>query len=794
MKISEQWLREWIPTRMPSDVLAERLTMAGLAVDAMLPVAPALDQVVVGEIISSEPHPAADRLRVCTVRVGNGRTVDIVCGAGNAAVGIKVPVALPGAVLTGGIRIERSEIRGIQSEGMLCSARELGLAEAAEGLMVLEPTARPGTSLGETLGLDDHQIELDLTPNRGDCLSVAGLARELAALTGGTPHAPRVKAAKAHSRRQVKVTIQAKQDCPRYVGRVIEGIDAAAATPLWMRERLRRSGVRSIHPVVDVTNYVMLELGQPLHAFDLDRLSGGITVRRAHPHETLVLLDGNTVDLPEGALLIADNKGPCALAGIMGGMDSAVGAATRDVFLESAYFRPEAIASRARQMGLHTDSSHRFERGVDPQLQARALERATQLILSLAGGRAGPLVEKTASRHLPVRPPVKLRTQRVARLLGVSIPSQQIGIILRRLGMKAVRQNDGWKVTPPSWRFDIAQECDLIEEVARLTGYENLAPRRPLAPLQAGTATEMLVPSDRFRAMLVDRDYQEAITYSFVDPAIQALIDPAHQPLVLANPIASDMAAMRTSLWPGLLKAVVYNLNRQQERVRLFELGHRFLPRADGTVQERPGLAGIVVGEALPKQWGVSARDVDFFDVKGDVEALLSAGGPRERFRFRAVQHPALHPGQAAEITDADGRTVGLFGGLHPSIQAQLGLEQPVFLFEFWLEALEQVEMPEFREISRFPSIRRDIAVVVDEHIPAQSVLDCVAHVSGKLLANLELFDEYRGEGIDSGRKSLAISLTLQDSSRTLKEGEVETLMDQVVQVLASQLGAQLRQ
>ncbi len=794
MKISEQWLREWIPTRMPSDVLAERLTMAGLAVDALLPVAPELEQVIVGEIISAEPHPAAERLRICTVRVGKGRTLSIVCGASNAAAGLKAPVALPGAELPGGTRIERSEIRGVASQGMLCSAKDLGLAEAAEGLMVLDSGTRTGAALSEILGLDDHQIELDLTPNRGDCLSVAGLARELAALTGAALHAPPVKPAKAHSRRQIKVTVHARQDCPRYLGRVIEGIDAAATTPLWMRERLRRSGVRSIHPVVDVTNYVMLELGQPLHAFDLDRLSGAIAVRHAHEHETLTLLDGNRMEMAAGTLLIADDNGPCALAGIMGGQDSAVGAATHGIFLESAYFRPEAIASRARQMGLHTDSSHRFERGVDPQLQGRALERATQLILSLAGGRAGPVVEKTSSRHLPERAPVRLRTQRVTRLLGAPVPPQQIAVILKRLGMKTVKLADGWRVTPPSWRFDVALECDLIEEVARITGYEKLAPRRPRAVLQAGTVTEKLVPADRLRTLLIDRDYQEAITYSFVDPALQALIDPAHRPMMLANPIASDMAAMRTSLWPGLLKAAIHNLNRQQERVRLFELGRRYLPCTDGAVQEHPSLAGIAVGNALPEQWGVPGRAGDFFDVKGDVEALLSASGRRERFRFRPIQHPALHPGQAAEVTDADGRQIGVFGGLHPSIQAELGIERPVFLFELWLEVLEQVQIPVFREISRFPSIRRDIAVVVDEHISAQSVLDCVVQVSGKLLANLELFDEYRGEGIDSGRKSLAIGLTLQDSSRTLKEGEVETLMDQVVEVLASRLGARLRQ
>ncbi|MDA8364282.1 MAG: phenylalanine--tRNA ligase subunit beta [Gammaproteobacteria bacterium] len=794
MKISEQWLREWVPVRMSGDALAERLTMAGLAVDARIPVSPPLDQVVVGEITALAPHPAADRLRVCAVRVGRDHMLEIVCGADNAAVGLKVPVALPGAELPGGVRIVRSEIRGVGSQGMLCSAKELGLAEAAEGLMVLDSGARPGMAVCNALGLDDHQIELDLTPNRGDCLSVAGLARELSTLTGVTARAPAVRAAKVRSRRQFRVTVRSGRDCPRYAGRVIEDIDPAAVTPSWLRERLRRSGVRSIHPVVDVTNYVMLELGQPLHAFDLDRLSGGLTVRLAQPGEVLALLDGNRVTVPEGALLIADSKGPCALAGIMGGLDSAVTAATGSVFLESAYFRPGAIASRARQMGLHTDSSHRFERGVDPQLQRRALERATQLILSLAGGRPGPVVEKVAARQLPVRTAVKLRAERVARLLGAPVPRQQIALILKRLGMRSVRVADGWMVTPPSWRFDISEECDLIEEVARIAGYEKLAPRRPQAPLQAGTATETRVSADRFRAMLVDRDYQEAITYSFVDPALQALVDPDHKPIVLANPIASDMAAMRTSLWPGLLGAAAHNLNRQQERVRLFEVGRRFLLRHDGTVAEVASLAGIVVGPALPEQWGAPAREADFYDVKGDVEALVSAGGTSGRFRFRPARHPALHPGQAAEVTDASGQPIGLLGSLHPSVRAHLGLEQSVFLFELRLDLLEKVQIPAFEEVSRFPSIRRDIAVVVDNRVPAQAVLDCVTQVSGKLLANLELFDEYRGEGIDSGRKSLAMGLTLQDSSRTLKEGEVEALMEQVVKVLASQLGAGLRQ
>ena len=793
MKISEQWLRQWVPTRMDSHALAERLTMAGLGVEALLPVAPALEHVVVGEILSVEPHPAADRLRVCRVSIGKRTTLKIVCGAANAAAGLKVPVALPGAVLPGDKRIERSEIRGVASDGMLCSAKELGIEDATEGLLILDADATPGADLVGALGLDDHQLEFDLTPNRADCLSVTGLARELAALTGTVMRGPAMKRVPTTSRRRLKVTLQAKQDCPNYLGRAIEGIDAAAVTPLWMREHLRRSGIRSIHPVVDVTNFVMLETGQPMHAFDLAKLRGGIVVRHAHAGESLTLLDGNNLKLAAGTLVIADSERACALAGIMGGAESAVVAGTNSIFLESAYFRPEAIGGRARELGLHTDSSHRFERGVDPQLQERALERASELIVSLVGGRAGPLVKQTVARHLPRRAPVRLRAARINRLLGTTIAPQQTAAILKRLGMRSRKVAGGWQVTPPSWRFDIQRECDLVEEVARITGYDKLPARLPTAPLRMGSIAEGHVGPERFRAVLVDRDYQEAVTYSFVDPALQEIIDPATRPLVLANPIASDMAAMRTSLWPGLIKAAEYNLNRQQERVRLFEIGRRYLPQPDGCLQERVGVAGIAIGNALPEQWGGASRLVDFFDLKGDIEALLSLAGGSPRFSFRPAQHPALHPGQSTEIFDGTSRSVGLAGSLHPRIQAGLGLDKAVFLFELNLDVLELAPIPAFREISRFPAIRRDIAVIVQDGVSAASVLDCVAQIAGKLLANLELFDEYRGEGIDSGRKSLAMGLTLQDSSRTLKEEEIELLMGEIVAGLGSRLGAQLR-
>jgi phenylalanyl-tRNA synthetase beta chain len=793
MKISEQWLREWIPLTLGTEALAERLTMAGLEVGAIAPVAADIQQVVVGEILSAAPHPQADRLRVCRVGVGKRRVLDIVCGAANAAAGLKVPVALVGAILPNGTEIKQAAIRGVESSGMLCSAAELGLAESAEGLLVLPREAEPGLALSVLLQLDDNQLEIDLTPNRGDCLSIAGVARELSALTKVKVRRPVIKPASVKSKVRRKVTLKAAKDCPRYVGRVIEGIDAFAATPLWMTERLRRSGLRSIHPVVDVTNYVMLELGQPMHAFDLDKLSGDIQVRPARQGERLALLDGSTATLEAGSVLIADAKGPLALAGVMGGMDSAVSAATTQVFLESAYFRAEAISLRARRLGLHTDSSHRFERGVDPTLQRTALERATALILAITGGRAGPITEQKVAAGIPRPPSIVLRRTQISRLLGAKIADKAVGAILQGLGMRTVRSAAGWRVTPPAWRSDVRRECDLIEEVARVTGYENLPQLRPSMTLRMGAAAEGWIEEDRFRQILIDRDYQEAITYSFIDPGLQGLLYPDVKAITLTNPIAADMAAMRTSLWPGLLKAVLHNQNRQQTRIRLFEIGRRFVS-VEGGVREDPMLAGVVTGAHLVKQWGVPERPVDFYDVKGDVEALLAVSGYRDQLRFKPVTHSVLHSGQAAEILGPNGQSWGLIGTLHPEIQAKLGLDRPVVVFELPLTVLSAAKIPVFSEISRYPAIRRDLSLIVAEHVPAQAILDSIALVIGNLLVNLELFDEYRGEGIDSGRKSLTLGLTLQHSSRTLKEEEIEAVMTQVVSTLRSDWGAQLRQ
>jgi len=800
MKISEQWLREWVAVRQNAKALAERLTLAGIEVGAVTPVAAPLEKFVVGEIKKVIPHPQADRLRVCLVNVGKNPPLTIVCGAANASTGMKVPVALEGAELPNGTRISRSAIRGVDSYGMLCSGAELGFEDSSQGLLVLDANAKPGTPINKYLQLNDHQLEVELTPNRGDCLSIKGLARELAVLTGARYTPLSVKKILAKTKRRQNATLGAKKACARYTGRIIEGINPQAATPLWMQERLRRSGIRSIHPLVDITNYVMLEFGQPMHAFDLDKLSGGITVRHARKNEKIVLLDGKTLTLDPADLVIADVHGPVALAGIMGGQDSAVVATTRNLFLESAWFRPDAIGLRARHYGLHSDSSHRFERGVDWMLQRPALERATALVLAICGGRAGPITEVSSSVHLPKCPMILLRETRIGRVLGMSIKPTMVEDILKRLGMRVTKTSPGktgrtWKITPPSWRSDIVREVDLIEELVRVNGYDKVPARLPLATLHVPSEPESRIAARRLRDVLIDRDYQEAITYSFVDPVIQALISPKASPHTLVNPIASDMAQMRLTLWPGLIKATHYNQNRQQGRVRLFEIGKRFLAKPNGSADEQPVIAGIAMGSAMPEQWGTKQRPVDFFDVKGDIEALLALGGQRQ-YVFRAVSHPALHPGQAAEIlpTGDDAEPIGLVGVMHPDVQVKSGLEKPAILYELRLSAVQAGICPKFREISRFPAIRRDLALVLAEAVTAQDVVNNVWKTAGRLLVNLELFDEYRGEGIDSGRKSLALGLTLQDTSRTLNEEDVEAVVGRVVAGLKAGFNAQLRQ
>ncbi len=776
-----------------TEELSKQLTMAGLEVDAESPVAADFSGVVVGEVLTIESHPQADKLQVCSVNIGEPEALQIVCGAKNVHVGMRVPTACVGAVLPGDFNIKKAKLRGVPSMGMLCSEQEIGLAENAEGLMPLPADAPIGENIRDYLQLDDVTLELGLTPNRSDCLSIAGIAREVGVLNRCELTVVEESAVKSTINAQFPIEVAVTEACPRYLGRVIKGINPQATTPLWMQERLRRSSVRSISPVVDITNYVMLELGQPMHAFDLNKLAGGIDVRFATTGEQVKLLDGETIKLSDDTLVIADHNGPVALAGVMGGNDSAVEDGTVDLFLESAFFDPDTIAGKARSYGLHTDSSHRFERGVDPDLPRRAIERATLLLQQIVGGDAGPVSEQVNEQQLPQRVPVTLRASRLKRMLGVEFAEDEVSEILTRLGMKAEQPRPGeWRAIAPSFRFDISIEADLIEELARIYGYENIPSVAPLARFELNATSEQQVTAQRIRQLFVDRDYQEAITYSFVDEAQQLRLNPEAPAIKLANPISTEMSVMRNTLWTGLLQALNYNQNRQKRRIRFFELGVRFSGQLNDKKEEKV-VSGVICGNHSPEQWGTAAREVDFFDLKSDVEALLTLAKGRA-FTFDAEAHPALHPGQSAAIRDTDGLLCGYMGLLHPEISGQMGLEGNVFLFEINYQAIADRRLPLFCELSRFPAVRRDIAVIIDEAVSAQSIRDCITISAGNLLQELQLFDVYQGKGIDSGRKSIALGLTLQEFSRTLTETQIDDVVDEVLTSLNKNLGATLRE
>ncbi len=793
MKFNEQWLREWVNPAVETEALAHQLTMAGLEVDAIEPVAAEFSQVVVGEVVSVEPHPDADRLRVCLVDVGEPEPLTIVCGASNVAEGMKVPTALIGAVLPGGLKIKKSKLRGVRSFGMLCSSVELGLEEQADGLMPLPSDAEAGVDVRDYLQLNDVAIEIGLTPNRGDCLSLLGIAREVGVVNSAPVSEPSVAEVVATIADTLAVTLADPKACPRYVGRVIKGINPNMETPLWMRERLRRCGLRSVSPVVDVTNYVMLELGQPMHAFDLGKLSGGIHVRAAGSGEKITLLDGQEVVLRDNTLVIADDNRAVAMAGIMGGDAASVTDDTQDIFLESAFFARDAIVGRPRQYGLHTDSSYRFERGVDFDLPVKAMKRASALLLAIVGGEAGPIIEELSSEHLPARRDIVLRAERISSLLGIDVSAAQVTEMLTHLGMKVTEQEQSWIVTPPSFRFDIAIEADLVEEVGRIYGYDNLPTASPVAALSAELEHEIKQPAARVRQLLVDRGYQEAITYSFVDPKIQRLLLPDVEEVALANPLSAELSVMRTSLWPGLVQALSYNQNRQQSRVRFFEVGVKFSTQGD-EIREKKVIAGLVCGSLNMPQWGEKLRAVDYYDLKADVEALLSLGGGGDQYCFTTAEHSALHPGQTASISRSDGAVVGWLGALHPSVARQLGINDSAFLFELDFSVFSQGVLPVFSELSRFPAIKRDIALVVSEETTAQQVQQVIAQSAGDYLSHLELFDVYRGEGIEKGRKSMAMGLTFQDTSRTLTDQEVEALISTILGRLTEELQATLRE
>ncbi|WP_434569075.1 phenylalanine--tRNA ligase subunit beta [Pseudomonas sp. Z3-8] len=791
MKFSEQWLRGWVSPQVSQDELVARLSMAGLEVDSVTPAAGEFSGVVVGEVLSTEQHPDADKLRVCQVNNG-AETFQVVCGAPNVRPGLKIPFAMIGAELPGDFKIKKAKLRGVESNGMLCSQAELQIGEGNDGLMELPADAPVGQDIREYLGLDDASIEVDLTPNRGDCLSLAGLAREVGALYDAPVTRPAVAVVPAVHDEVRPVEVLAPAACPRYLGRVIRNVDLSKPTPLWMVERLRRADVRSIDAAVDITNYVMLELGQPLHAFDLAEINGGIRVRMADEGEKLVLLDGQEVTLRSDTLVIADHTRALAIAGVMGGEHSGVSKTTRDVFLESAFFDQIAVAGKARSYGLHTDASHRYERGVDWQLAREAMERATGLLLEITGGEAGPIIETVSEQHLPKIAPVTLRAQRITQMLGMEMDSAEVERLLSALGLGIRADGQGqWQVEVPSHRFDISLEVDLIEELARLYGYNRLPVRYPQARLAPQAKAEARSELPELRRLLVARGYQEAITYSFIDPRQFELFSPGVEPLLLANPISNDMAAMRSSLWPGLVKSLQHNLNRQQDRVRLFESGLRFVGQLDGLKQE-PMLAGVVCGSRLPEGWAQGRDVVDFFDVKADVEAVLGFAGALDAFTFVPGKHPALHPGQTARI-ERDGREVGYVGAIHPELSKTLGLDRPVFVFELVLAEVAQGKMPKFQELSRFPEVRRDLALVADVSVASSDVLAVIRENAGEWLTDLRLFDVYQGKGIDPHRKSLAVGLTWQHPSRTLNDDEVNTATQNILTSLEHRLNATLR-
>ncbi|MFK2910737.1 phenylalanine--tRNA ligase subunit beta [Pseudomonas sp. 3HC3] len=792
MKFSEQWLRGWVNPQVSRDELVARLSMAGLEVDSVTPAAGQFSGIVVGEILATEQHPDADKLRVCQVSSGQ-ETFQVVCGAPNARPGIKIPFAMIGAELPGDFKIKKAKLRGVESFGMLCSAAELQISEENDGLLELAADAPVGEDIRTYLSLDDASIEIGLTPNRGDCLSIAGLARDVSALYDTPVTRPVVPAVAAAHDEVRPVEVSAPAACPRYLGRVIRNVDLSKPTPLWMVERLRRSDVRSIDAAVDVTNYVMLELGQPMHAFDLAEINGGIRVRMAEEGEKLVLLDGQEVALRADTLVIADHTRALAIAGVMGGEHSGVNTEkTRDLFLESAFFEPISVAGKARSYGLHTDASHRYERGVDSQLAREAMERATQLLLDIVGGEAGPVVEAVSEQHLPQVAPVTLRAERITQMLGMEMDPAQVEQLLNALELTTTKSGEGqWTVSVPSHRFDISLEVDLIEELARLYGYNNLPVRYPQARLAPQGKPETRGDLPTLRRLLVARGYQEAITYSFIDPKLFELFSPGVEPLLLANPISSDMAAMRASLWPGLVKALQHNLNRQQDRVRLFESGLRFVGQL-GDLQQQPMIAGVITGSRLPEGWANGRDGVDFFDVKADVEALLGYSGALSDFTFSAGKHAALHPGQTAAI-ERDGKLVGYLGAIHPELAKALGLDRPVFLFELVLGDVVEGRLPKFSELSKFPETRRDLALIAGRDVASSAVLELIRDNAGEWLTDLRLFDVYQGKGIDPDRKSLAVGLTWQHPSRTLNDDEVNTTLQNILTSLEQRLNTTLR-
>jgi phenylalanyl-tRNA synthetase beta chain len=790
MQFSESWLRTLCNPPMDSEALCHLLTMAGLEVEEVEAVAPLFSGVVVAQIVSFEKHPNADKLKVCSVDAGQGELLQIVCGAPNVVVGMKAPCAVVGAKLPG-FEIKAAKLRGTESFGMMCSAEELGMSQDHDGLMVLAADAPVGTNLRELLDLNDKKITIKLTPNRADCLSLAGVARELSALTGvPAQFVEPSDVAVTHSETR-DVLLDAPQACPRYLGRVFRGVNAKAATPDWMRSRLERCGLRSISAVVDITNYVMLEVGQPLHAFDHDQLSGAIHVRMPHAGEKITLLNGQVVEPSSDTLLIADETRPLALAGVMGGENSGVTDETTSIFLEAAFFQPDAIVGRARALGFSSDASHRYERGVDFGLAPWAMARASQLLLEICGGAAGPVQEAVSTADLPQRAAVRFRPERARKVLGFEVSDSVIRTSLEHLGMIVIGAGDALEVTPPSYRFDITIEEDLIEEVARVYGYDNIKPLPPRAPITMLPSTEWQRPVHRVRRQLAAQDYQEIISYAFVDETWERDFSGNENPIRLANPIASQMSVMRSTLLGGLVGALASNQRRRANRVRLFEVGRCFASAAAQspvTADSQPlRVAGLAWGFAQPEQWGLDSRKVDFYDVKRDVELLLG-----RRAVFAADTHPGLHPGRCAQV-NVDGVFAGYLGELHPALVQRYELGSAPVVFELELSSVLAASVPAFVELPRHPSVQRDLSIVVKSTVTAADLLRVLRFAGGEIVRAVEVFDVYSGKGVEPDSKSIALRAVLQHADRTLEEGEIDNAMRALVGAAERELGGLLR-
>ncbi|MCU8271864.1 phenylalanine--tRNA ligase subunit beta [Vibrio vulnificus] len=794
MKFSESWLREWVNPAVTTDELTHQITMAGLEVDDVLPVAGTFNGVKVGHVVECGQHPDADKLRVTKVDVGEEELLDIVCGAANCRQGLKVAVATVGAVLPGDFKIKKAKLRGQPSHGMLCSFSELGIDVESNGIMELAEDAPIGMDFRDFLALDDVTVDVDLTSNRADCFSIRGMAREVGVLNRADVTEPSVAPVAPSIDDTVAIDVKAPAACPRYLGRVVKNVNVQAKTPLWMQEKLRRCGIRSIDPVVDITNFVLLEQGQPMHAFDLAKIDGGIVVRLAEQGEKITLLDGSEAELNADTLVVADHNKALAIAGIFGGEESGVTSETKDVLLECAFFAPDHIRGRARSYGLHTDSSMRFERGVDYALQVNAMERATQLLVEICGGEVAPVVAVESEAELPKPNKVALRRTKLDNLLGHHIADSDVVEILERLGMTVETTAEGWVAVAPTWRFDIAIEQDLVEEVGRIYGYDNIPNQNPTAALKMHDHQEANIPLKRVRDLLVDRGYHEAITYSFVEPEQQKLVVPGVDALILPNPISAEMSAMRLGLIQGLLNTVVHNQKRQQPRVRLFEYGLRFIPcdTAENGMRQEPMLAGVIAGTRSEEHWNIDTNTVDFFDLKGDVEAILELSANDKAYSFVAAKHPALHPGQSAAIV-VDGKEIGVIGTVHPELERKFGLNGRTIVFEIEWSAINRKVIPEAVALSKFPANRRDIAVVVDEAVASGDIVNACLEVGGEFLKAAKLFDVYVGKGVEEGKKSLAIALTLQSNERTLEDADIAGAVDAIVAHVSEKFGASLR-